>query len=306
MYKTSHFLCCLLVGVSVSLWGQMQSPIPPNGSLIILTNDPQEVAFTFNYQVQSSATRTLEWTVACSDCDEISSTTCFHNNVSSGQTYSCITVATLSEGASPSFTVDVVGRNNGGNIKESATGNYTYNVQLPVELTFFNASIREDGVVLQWQTASETNNEKFQVERSAGGTFFERIGEVAGAGNSTSANHYSFLDQMPLDGLNLHRLKQIDFDGRFEYSPVEMVNYASSRPTVQIYPSLVQNELRIVLQQEELLSIRIYDLYGNSYQSQKLGLRKEATIDLQALPKGTYLIQIGMGHSVKTERFLKL
>ena len=99
-------------------------------------------------------------------------------------------------------------------------GAYEYNGTLPVELTTFNVSVTDNKINLNWQTATEVNNFGFDVERSSSiQEVWEKIGFVQGHGNSNSPKEYSFTDK-PNGGSELkYRLKQIDTDGKYEYSP---------------------------------------------------------------------------------------
>jgi hypothetical protein len=78
-------------------------------------------------------------------------------------------------------------------------------------------------VSLKWSTASETNNDYFQIERSADGIQFTPIINVNGAGSSTKTLTYSTSDTYPLEGLSFYRLKQVDYDGQFSYSEIVSV-----------------------------------------------------------------------------------
>lgn len=92
---------------------------------------------------------------------------------------------------------------------------------LPIELLSFEAQeVNWGQVQLTWSTATETNNDFFTVERSQDLQVWERIGEVAGAGNSNTGLNYSLSDPAPAGGLNYYRLKQTDFNGDFSYSEV--------------------------------------------------------------------------------------
>ena len=94
---------------------------------------------------------------------------------------------------------------------------------LPVELLSFTAIRRNDNVQLKWQTASETNNDFFNIERSEDGRHWQTLGKMDGAGNSSETLAYTWTDQSPLRGLSYYRLKQVDFDGRYAYSWVRSV-----------------------------------------------------------------------------------
>lgn len=94
---------------------------------------------------------------------------------------------------------------------------------LPIELLSFSA--RNDGpvVALEWVTASELNNDYFEVERSADGMAFAPVVRQTGAGTSSTELHYTDIDRDPLPGWSYYRLKQVDFDGKLTYSQVEAI-----------------------------------------------------------------------------------
>jgi hypothetical protein len=108
---------------------------------------------------------------------------------------------------------------------------------LPVELISFTSHRKNNYTFLTWKTATEINNEKFEIEISKDGVFFSYIGEVEGMGNSSIINSYQFCD----DGIYTvdivyYRLKQIDFDGDFEYSKMISVNVSiTDNITVEYY-----------------------------------------------------------------------
>ncbi len=111
---------------------------------------------------------------------------------------------------------------------------------LPVQLTYFAARARENDVELTWLTASESNNKGFEIERSTNGVDFEYIGFVKGAGNSARQLRYVLLDRdaMRLNTSLYYRLKQVDFNGTFNYSPIVNVNmFTSEEFTSKVFPN---------------------------------------------------------------------
>jgi len=103
-------------------------------------------------------------------------------------------------------------------------GVYELNIDtpLPVELTSFVASTKEDDIYLKWATATEVDNYGFEVERSVDEGDFKKIGFLPGHGNSNSPKEYSFTDNF-VNGFVSYRLKQIDNDGSFSYSDIVKV-----------------------------------------------------------------------------------
>ena len=105
---------------------------------------------------------------------------------------------------------------------------------LPVTLVSFSGSNEGDQNILNWKTTSETNSRGFDIERSWDGSKFEKIGFVAGGGDSNGESNYSFVDKIPLFN-SYYRLKQLDFDGTFTYSKV--VSVKNSHASVVAYPN---------------------------------------------------------------------
>jgi len=101
---------------------------------------------------------------------------------------------------------------------------YGYPGTLPVELTSFSGVTERNVNHLTWTTASETNCANFDLEQSPDGINFTNIGTVQGAGNSTTTNTYTYIDEHPFIGTTYYRLKQSDFDGSYEYSTVISVS----------------------------------------------------------------------------------
>ncbi len=96
---------------------------------------------------------------------------------------------------------------------------------LPIALVNFDAELTDDHQVkLNWTTATEINNDYFTIERSSNSEDFEPLSTLDGAGNSTETLNYEFVDENPMAGDNYYRLRQTDYDGKFEIFPVEHVN----------------------------------------------------------------------------------
>lgn len=118
-------------------------------------------------------------------------------------------------------------------------GSGTTATVLPVELTSFSGTPGEKSNKLSWATASETDNDRFVVERSANGQNFIAIGDVEGWGTTGSGNNeYQFNDDQPLFGHGFYRLRQIDFDGTFAFSEVISVeNNAVGTEAFRVFPN---------------------------------------------------------------------
>ena len=137
---------------------------------------------------------------------------------------------------------------------------------LPVELTSFSGSVVKNSVYLTWKTATEVNNYGFDVERSSGNEGWQKIGFVAGNGNSNSPKNYSFTDT-PSDGISFsYRLKQIDIDGNFKYYDVVTVNLTASSEAQLLQnnpnPFNPSTTIKFYTPNTSDVTIRIYDMLG--------------------------------------------
>ena len=97
---------------------------------------------------------------------------------------------------------------------------------VPVELNSFTASANGKEVTLNWSTATELNNQGFEVQRKFGSNDFVTIGSVKGHGTTTSPNNYTYIDKLLTSGKYFYRLKQTDFSGKFEYSQTVEVDWS--------------------------------------------------------------------------------
>ena len=180
---------------------------------------------------------------------------------------------------------------------------------LPVELISFDVYAVENSALLQWETAIEINNEKFEVERSADAISFQKIGEVQGNGNSTSLQQYSFTDE---DAHNFasqknqtvvyYRLKQIDYDGAFEYTEIHAANFSASNFMASLlFPNPAQSNTRIEYELSDAsdVEISIYDLNGRkiislSDEHQTAG-KHSLDFNTDMLAAGIYFVRMNAG-----------
>ncbi|MCF8283324.1 MAG: hypothetical protein K9J45_23210, partial [Bacteroidales bacterium] len=137
---------------------------------------------------------------------------------------------------------------------------------LPVEMVYFRAASPDDEAVeLNWRTASELNNEGFDIERSNDGRHWETLGFVPGHGTTQAEQSYAFTDERPLPGVNYYRLRQVDFDGKMEYSDIRSVMMEGSANGIAVYPNPVKDGLLNVdfaAEQEGTATLRIFDASG--------------------------------------------
>lgn len=167
----------------------------------------------------------------------------------------------------------------------------TANNLLPIELTYFKAYYNENNVTINWQTATEENNDYFNIERSINGINYETVGTVLGAGNSMIALNYSYTDNNPINGVSYYRLKQTDYDGAYEvFSPVS-VSYLNEND-LKMGPNPAINEFNIMMGGEMGAgTISLYSITGAMVKNIELS-SNYTTIDISNLPAGNYMMVI--------------
>lgn len=221
--------------------------------------------------------------------------------------------------------------------QSTAVASYTFTpgaantTPLPVELASFTAKVIGGKVNLNWSTSTEVNNYGFEIERSLSShssslnghllpAEWEKIGFVAGSGNSNSLKEYSFADDFsnsaiqPFNHSIRYRLKQIDNDGTFVYSKeVEVLN---SKPSTyqlsQNFPNpfnpstVISYQLPVSSQ----VTLKVFDVLGNEVAS-LVNLQQEAgsynvTLDASSLASGTYIYRLIAGDFVSTKKLVVL
>jgi hypothetical protein len=136
---------------------------------------------------------------------------------------------------------------------------------IPVELTSFTASVKDNDVTLNWETATEINNSGFEVERKSNGEYGS-IGFVPGFGTTTEPKAYSFSDANLQPGNYTYRLKQIDYDGTYEYSDAVSVEVIAPDEfsMEQNYPNPFNPSTKIAfsLAADSKVNLKIFDVLG--------------------------------------------
>ncbi len=178
----------------------------------------------------------------------------------------------------------------------------------PIELLAFTAAPKGKTVQLDWRTATELNNAFFHIERSANGRDFSEIGKVAGAGTSHTPLDYAFTDQLPQTGWNYYRLRQVDFDGQFSYSPVQAVQMGKDGTVrLQLFPNPANNALNLKTDRliEPADRLEIYDYTGRQVMSCSASDAVSAPMDISQLPAGTYVVRLRMAEGTTNAAFVK-
>lgn len=181
----------------------------------------------------------------------------------------------------------------------------------PVELSSFSAVKSDNKVVLNWVTATELNNNCFEIERKISENNWEKIGTVAGFGNSNSTKEYNFTDnQISLSGKYVYRLKQIDNDGKFTYSNVieVLVEAPKEFELVQNYPNPFNPETTInySIPQSGNVKLFIFNTLGEKITTLVDGFNEAGTHSVKFnagnLPSGIYFYQINSGNFTEVKK----
>lgn len=162
---------------------------------------------------------------------------------------------------------------------------------LPVELLYFNADYRGEGVDLEWATASEKNNRYFTVERSSNGLDFEDLFEQKGQSKSTEKITYRQKDGEPLNGISYYRLRQTDTDGTIHYSGIQAVEI-DRKEAVSVFPNPTETGIiHIPVKEGAVVHISVINMTGQQVLEKEL-TTEEATIDLGPFGKGMFVMLI--------------
>ncbi|WP_345122757.1 T9SS type A sorting domain-containing protein [Hymenobacter antarcticus] len=195
----------------------------------------------------------------------------------------------------------------------SQTRTITYStVPLPVELTAFEAEARGEDAALVWRTASERNNDHFEVERSLDGRGFTPVERIPGAGNSSQPLAYAWTDARSgrLAEVVYYRLRQVDGGGTAAYSPVRAVKFGPlARPArLVLYPNPAASKvtLDLSLVPAGTYAIQILNATGQTVRTERLRAGQVHELDVTALAAGLYEVHVqGAGLSLNS-RLVKL
>ncbi len=189
---------------------------------------------------------------------------------------------------------------------------------VPVELTSFSGLYRNGRVTLSWKTATEVNNYGFEVQVSHEGEYWTTIGFVEGHGTVNTPQSYSFEDRITdherSHGTLSYRLRQVDRDGSYTFSPVIMINVGTSPLQVSLfqnYPNPFNPETNIafILPESQVVSLVVFNAYGREVRKlldeQEMGAGQHVVpFQTQSLPSGAYVYKLitpeGTMHRVMT------
>ena len=220
------------------------------------------------------------------------------------------TSVTMSNTSVPSYTAAV-------NVL-SYSGSCATTVILPIELNRFEGECSNNQVLLIWQTASETNNKLFNVERSIDGVIFQTIRSVKGAGTSVNFNNYTFIDDNEGDNINTvyyYRLSQIDYDGKTSQSQIISVDHTcgtSIKSNITIYPNPTQAEISIEfkLHKSSVVMIELYNNIGQIAKTSKSNQYdfgfQSINLNMEDMNTGVYYLKVTIDNQAVTHKIIKL
>jgi hypothetical protein len=170
----------------------------------------------------------------------------------------------------------------------------------PIELISFTAEKAPQNVLLKWATATEENFSHFVVERSTDAINFQQIGIVYGSGNSKHEIDYTYTDNSAVKGIVYYRLKQVDIDGKFKYSPTTNVN-VDITSSVYIYPS--DGDLTIQFTTKGEATYAVVDMIGKTIISgNRISDESAITVSKSNFKTGVYIVKVQMGTEMVTKK----
>ncbi len=180
---------------------------------------------------------------------------------------------------------------------------------LPLELLRFAGASKAGKVQLNWSTAREKNSAYFEIERKTESTDFESIGQVTAAGESTTEQRYNFEDLFAAPAENVYRLKMVDRDGSFEYSPAVSIQVQEPADW-QMSPNPASGKVSLLLNIEgELSSLRLTMI--NVHGSEVLSLHENSPVapygkefSIAHLPAGVYFCRLDIGERSESRRLV--
>ena len=173
-------------------------------------------------------------------------------------------------------------------------------IPVPVELTLFSGRYINGNVQLEWTTATETNNFGFEVQKRYDNTSYEKIGFVPGNGTTSNGIQYSFEDNDLFAGRIFYRLKQLDFNGEFEYSSEILVEVLilTDYQLFQNYPNPFNpsTSIKYSVPVQSKIKITLYDIIGNEVSTLFEGIQPsgvhEINLTADNLPSGVYFVSM--------------
>ncbi len=189
----------------------------------------------------------------------------------------------------------------------------TYNCRpdVAVELLTFEGEATQEGNVLSWSTASETNNDFFTILHATDGANFEVIGQIEGQGNTNGINTYNFIDKNASTGLNYYYLIQTDIDGTTtSYDVIVVSRGEADFDIIRLFPMPAHEMVTLTITNDQMapVDVSLYDITGrvvmNKTVNTSVGVN-EVNINVTNLSKGVYFVKVNDGIRTKADVLLK-
>lgn len=191
-----------------------------------------------------------------------------------------------------------VDRGEGSNKKSIYT--YANEPPLPVKLISFTLEQSGEDVVLNWETSGEINNSHFDVEVSVDAVNFTYLGTVQGHGNTEAVQQYSYTDHQPSSGVTYYRLKQVDYDGSYEYFIIRSID-VKGIGGVFIYPNPAVNHV-VLSNLAQGTSIEVVDIRGRVLLKRNNLSKSSEVLDVSNFETGSYLLRFIANDHVDVKR----
>jgi hypothetical protein len=182
---------------------------------------------------------------------------------------------------------------------------------LPVNLIHFSATPVNGNVKLEWTTASEINNDYFVIESSVDAINFEEVTRLSGAGNSNTILNYHAFDNAPHPGVSYYRLKQVDYDGKFLLSSIEVANLPTLwGNNIVLSPNPVINLLDVRLDPDSFKNpyLEVRDIQGKlvlSKNDAEVNPQIPIKLDLHEIPEGLYFLTVTENKHTLVRKLIK-
>ena len=195
----------------------------------------------------------------------------------------------------------------------AAGGTGSCSVSLPVEFLGFDAtSLGNQEVDLEWATATEQNNDYFEVLRSADGNMWESIAQVDGAGTTDQVSTYQLRDAVPFQGVVYYQLKQVDFNGTYSFSDILEIEVGYQEPLqLTAYPNPANDHVNLLIETEQLntpVKVQLFHITGAQlYQHILPGSpthKQELRLETSDLAAGIYVVKINDGKINQTKQIM--
>lgn len=184
---------------------------------------------------------------------------------------------------------------------------------LPIILSSFTVSAKNDKAMLDWVTSYEKNSSHFVIEKSTDGINYTDIAMIFTEGNSSTNQHYQYADKISstTQGIIYYRLRMVDKDAKFTYSPVKALRFGISNQitTISVYPNPAVNELRITIPsqwQNSTVSYQLFNMNGQIVKQLNNSQPSQTELmNMSDVKPGSYVLRVSNGAEIATQKIIK-